>query len=204
MGTNRVGLARTQALIENLKRELTTFPGAGAAGGLNTTALMTAGTGVTTGTGTLIKHSVLKVGNIIYTSVLIDLTGLSSNVVGDIIGVSATANCHLGQITAAVNGTLLGGRMTNLETIAGGEPDIDLYSANEATGTEDTAITDLTETELLSVGADWTMNGGATTVRSITTMPPADDYLYLVGGGGTTDAVYTAGRFLIEFWGYVA
>ena len=177
---------------------------AAAASSLATDAQMSAGTGITTGTGTLVKHSVVTVGNIIYTSILVDLTGLSSNVVGDIIGVDAAANCHLGQITAAVNGTLLGGRMTNLETIATGEPDIDLFSATEATGTEDTAITDLTETELLSVGADWTMNGGATTVRSIAAMPAADEYLYLVGGGGTTDAVYTAGRFLIEFWGYAA
>jgi len=201
---NRVGLARTQVLIENLKRELSlTTDTTINVGGINTAAQMTAGTGITTGTGTLVKHSAVTVGNIIYTSILIDLTGLNSGDAGDVIGVADTANCHFGQFTAAVNGTLLGGRMICLETPTTGEPDIDIYSNTVATLTED-AQHDASGTSvaLLQPAADWTLAAGVSD-RTITTMPAADTYLYLVSNNAT-NATYDAGRFLIEFWGYAA
>ena len=169
---------------------------------LGTTAAMTAGTGITTGTGTVYSASVIKVGAIFETTIYIDLTGLSSNVVTDIIGKEATANCHIGQITAAVNGTIVGGYVQCLEAPGTGEPDIDLWYADEATGTEDAAITALTnQTVVLTAAADWTIARDGTPTRTITGMPAADKYLYLVGGGGTTDAVYDAGKFIIKFFG---
>ena len=177
-----------------------TFAVAGAAS-LSTTARMTAGTGVTTGTGTLYKASVVTIGNIIETTIVIDLTGLNSgDAVNDIIGKAATANCHIGQITAAINGTILAGYMQCLETPAGGEPDIDLYSATVATGTEEALVTDLTETALLATGADWT---NILAPKGLTTVPPADGYLYLTGSQATNDT-YTAGKLLIKLYGYAA
>jgi hypothetical protein len=130
----------------------------------------------------------------------VDLTGLNSSAAADIIGVNAAANCHLGQITAADCGTILTGTMTCLEAPATGEPDIDLYSAVEATGTEDAAITGLDETVLMAAAVDWTLG----TVKALTAMPAADEYLYLVGSGAGTSATYTAGKFLIELLGYDA
>jgi hypothetical protein len=159
---------------------------------------MTAGTGITTGTGTIIDHSVVKIGTLFKTTIVIDLTGLNSgNADGDIIGKAATANSHIGQITAAVNGTIFAGQMTCLEAATGGEPDIDIYSATVATGTEDTAIGDLVETALLNAAADWTLG----MVKGLSAYPAANEYLYLVASGGATDATYTAGIFLIELWG---
>ena len=100
-----------------------------------------AGAGITAGVGAIYKSSVLKVGGIIHTKILLDLTGLSSSTTnGDVIGVDDTGVAHLGQITAARNGTILTGRMTCIEAPATGDPDIDLYSATEATGVEDSAI----------------------------------------------------------------
>ncbi len=108
-----------------------------------------AGTGITGGTGTIYRSSVIREGGIIKTSILIDLTGLRSTASGDIIGVNGTSNvCHIGQITAARNGTILAGRMTCFEAPAGGDPDINVHSATEGTGVEDGAISDLTETLL--------------------------------------------------------
>lgn len=145
------------------------------------------------------KSSVERVGSIIKTTILIDLTGLNSgDADGDIIGKAATANCHIGQITAAINGTIVAGRVSCLETPAGGEPDIDLYSATVATGVEDTAIGDLTETALLAAAADWTSTMAP---KGITANPAADAYLYLVASGGATDDTYTAGIMMIELWG---
>jgi hypothetical protein len=85
--------------------------------------------------------------------------------------------------------------MTCVETPAGGSADIDLYSATEGTGVNDTAIGDLTETQLINAGAAsaGTLVAGGDIV--------ADQYLYLVSQG-TGDAAYTAGRFMIEVIGY--
>ena len=162
---------------------------------------MTPGTGISGGTGTICEHSVVKVGGLYKTTILVDLTGLNSGGAdGDVIGKQTTANCHIGQITAAVNGTIFAGSVTCLETPAGGEPDIDLYSATVATGTEDVAIThaDLgTEAALLTAAADWAAGG----VKVLSAYPAADTYLYLVASGGVTDDTYTAGIFQIELWG---
>jgi len=159
-----------------------------------------AGAGITAGVGTIYKASVQTIGGIISTKILIDLTGLSSNAAADIIGVEAAAACHLGQITTQRNGTIFAGLMTCLEAPATGEPDIDVYSAVEATGTEDAAIGGLVETALLAAAADWTIGD----VKVFTAFPANEEYLYLVGSGGGTDAVYTAGKFLIELEGYTA
>lgn len=161
---------------------------------------MTPGTGISGGTGTICEHSVAKVGGLIKTTILVDLTGLSSNTAADIIGKAATANCHIGQITAAVNGAIFAGSVTCLETPTTGEPDIDLYSSTVATGTEDVAITDAalaTEAALLDAAADWTVG----TIKALSAYPAANTYLYLVGSGGGTDGVYDAGILLIELWG---
>ena len=100
---------------------------------------MSAGTGITTGTGTVYAGSAVKVGGVYSTSILMDLTGLASSGSGDIIGKAATANSNIGQITAANNGTILTGQLNVYEAPAGGDPDIDLWYADEATGTEDAA-----------------------------------------------------------------
>jgi hypothetical protein len=163
------------------------------------TVATTAGTGITTGTGTVYAASVIKTGGIFHTKILIDLTGLASSGSGDIIGKAATANCHIGQITAAVNGTVLGGKMTCLEAPAGGDPDINLWYADEATGTEDAAVTGLTNQTQMCDSGDLALNS----VISIPTPPAADKYIYMVTGAAT-DADYTAGKLLIEFFGYSA
>jgi hypothetical protein len=179
---------------------LTSFPN-GIANHASQTA-MVAGTGVTTGTGTVVSHGVVRIGDIVKTTIYVDATGLDSNVLADIIGVAGgTANCHIGQITTARNGTIVAGTVKCLETPLTGEPDIDLYSADEGTLAEDTAITAGTnDTALLAAAADWTV---ALVAKPLTGFPAADQYLYLVGGGGTTDATYTAGKFLIELYGTV-
>jgi hypothetical protein len=158
-----------------------------------------AGTGITTGTGTIYKTAVQRVGGIITTRILIDLTGLRSTGSGDIIGVNGTALvCHIGQITAAQNGTILTGSMECFEAPAGGDPDINVHSATEGTGVEDGAIGDLTETLLVNAG-------DATTGSKVyfTAVPAADQFLYLTTGAAT-DADYTAGKLFIELMGYAA
>ncbi len=158
-----------------------------------------AGTGITTGTGTIYRSSVMQSGGIITTQILIDLTGLRSTGSGDIIGVNGTSLvCHIGQITAARNGTILTGSMECFEAPAGGDPDINVHSATEGTGVEDGAIGDLTETLLVNAG-DATLGSKV----YFTAVPAADQFLYLTTGAAT-DADYTAGKLLIELKGYDA
>ena len=168
---------------------------------LSTTARMSAGSGVSEGAA-VYKTSVHTRGNIIYTDILIDLTGLNSgDEANDIIGEAGLANCHIGQITAAVNGTIFGGWVRCLEVPAGGDPDVDLWYADEATGTEDTDVTDLTNQVQVTNNGDHTI--GRVTPFLDTVFPAADKYLYLACGDATNNT-YTSGRLWIRMWGYAA
>jgi hypothetical protein len=157
---------------------------------------VTQGGAGTLGTGTILKQSIAKSGDLTVTSILIDLTGLQSGgTAGDIIGKNGTGVAYISRLSAA-NGTITAIRMTCLEAPAGGDDDLDLYSATEGTGVEDTAISALTEVQLINAG---TQSSG--TVTAAASMPAANtDYLYLVGQG-TANAAYTAGKFLIELYG---
>lgn len=162
------------------------------------TTTAAAGAGITGGTGTIVKSSVTKEGGLFVTRLLIDLTGLGSSTTDlDIIG-QGTSPAYITQITAATNGTILGGTMACLEAPAGGVTDIDLYAATEGTGKFDDAVTGLTETAVVTSGGAWTLG------RSLGTAADgiaADAYLYLCGGAAGTAATYTAGRILITLFG---
>lgn len=143
----------------------------------------------------------LRNGTLVHTKILVDLTGLVGSATDlDIIGnTGGAASAHWGQHTVAKLGALIGGQVTCLEVPAGGSTDIDFYSATVSTGAQDVDVTTLTETALVTSGGAWT--SGAS--KGMTSLPTANDYLYIVNGaasGGT----FTAGKFLIEFYGYVA
>ena len=145
-----------------------------------------------------LKSDVATNVNIVKTTIMIDLTGLKDGgTAGAIIGKDGSGVAFIGKVTTANQGTVFGVTMTCLETPAGGSTDIDLFSATEGTGVNDTAIGDLTETQIINAGA-----------ASAGTLGPggdiaADQFLYLVSQG-TGDATYTAGRFLIEITGFDA
>lgn len=163
---------------------------------------MTCGTGISAGTNTICEHSITRSGGLIKTEILLDLTGLNEGgTAQDIIGDDGgTVNCHLGQITTAVNGTIIAGRIHCLEVPAGGDVDIDFYgSADEESGAQDATLATLTGEEQLIDHGNWAANE----IDELTALPDADGYLYITTGSGTTpaDADYTGGIFLIELWG---
>lgn len=163
------------------------------------TQVLTPGAGITAGVGTVYKSSIAKQGDIFKTTIFLDLTGLASTTTADdIIGTAGV--CHLGQITAAKNGTLFYGQVTCLETPAGGDLDIDFWSATESTGAYDALVTDLTEVIMRANGGNWA--AGAATQVAFTNVPAADKYMYAaVGSAGGAPGTYTAGQFLIELFG---
>jgi len=144
--------------------------------------------------------SVRRVGNLLKTEILIDLTGAASTTTDkDIIG--AAGACHFGQITTAVNGTIIAGSMACLEVPATGADDIDLYMASIGTGAYDADGSGLTNAaSLITKGGAWTLQSpGLGTL--MTAKVTADYYLYLLNGEAGTVGTYSAGKFLIELWG---
>lgn len=161
--------------------------------------VMTRGAGVDTAETYAVGY--FRNGTLVTTRIVVDLTGLVGSATDvDIIGeTGGAASCHWGQVTTALNGTMVGGKVTCLEVPAGGTADINFASAVESTGAQDALITSLDEVVLVDSGGAWT--SGAT--KGMTALPRANDYLYICNGaasGGT----FTAGKFLIELYGYVA
>jgi len=172
--------------------------------GFNGNALTTgAGTGITSGTDTVITSQIMKVGNIITTYIFIDIDGLEGSTTDlDIIGVNDDDDCNLGRITLADCGAIFGGSMACVETPVGGADDLDLYSTADGTGGENDIVTsEDTDVALVTAGAAWVVS---TAPRPFTLCPAAGDYLYLVNGEGSSAAAFTAGKFLIELYGYEA
>lgn len=155
---------------------------------------MAAGSGFA-GTGTVYKSSVVKQGDFIKTTIFIDLTGTKSKDTDlDIIG-NTGAGAYIGQVTAAVNGTVVLGKLTCLEVPTTGADDIDLYSATEATGAYDGAVGGLTETALVTSGGAWAVG----TSKFFSTVA-ANQYLYLTSGEAVA-GTYDAGMLMLELWG---
>lgn len=144
---------------------------------------------------------IFRNGSLITTRIVVDLSTLVGSTTDlDIIGESAAASCNWGQITTAKCGTLIGGSVQCLEVPAGGADDLDFYSSNVATGTENVLITDAalgTEVALVTSGGAWTSGQ----VKGMTSLPNANDYLYIVNGEGSANGTFSAGKFLITLYG---
>ena len=156
----------------------------------------TAGIGIT-GAADNYVTSVEKTGTIIKTTILIEVDGLNSGGgANDVIGADGAGVAHLGQITAAVNGTIFAGKITCLETPTGGDPNIDLWYTDDATGVEDTDVAAMGNQVQCIDHGDWTIGD----LGVLTAFPAATKYLYLTTED-ITDATYTAGILLIELYG---
>lgn len=154
--------------------------------------------GITGGTGTVTANVLNKQGSRFITRFFVDLTGLGSSTTDlDIIGQGASAAYIMQLVAADVGATIDAIEVKCLEAPATGVTDIDLYSATEATGKFDDAVTGLTETALLTSGGAWT-NGR---MLGATTCPAAGEYLYLTCGAAGVPGTYTAGKFEITVYG---
>ncbi len=161
-----------------------------------------AGTGITAGVGTIYQSSVQRRGGIIVTEILVDVTGLTSADSDlDVIGVEDTANpCHIGQITAAQNGTIFGGTMQCLEDLDG-VTDMGIYSAASAVLVYEDLITDEAAEVAIVTPIVQVLSGGAIPIADI---PVAGHYLYMVNGAADTPEDFAAGKFLLTLYGYDA
>ena len=134
--------------------------------------------------------------NMVKTTIMIDLTGLNcGGTAGDIIGADGAGVAYIGRVTTANQGVVFGVTMECFEAPTTGDPDIDLHSATEGTGVEDTAIGSLTSTLIIN-GGDATLGS-----RTVGNTIAADQYLYLTCGTSTA-GTYDAGKLVITILGY--
>ena len=160
-----------------------------------------AGAGITDGTGTIAATSAVRHGGVFHTLFMLDLTGLGSYGTDDYIGVTGSGGgALLGQLATVTSGTLLFGHVTCMEVPAGGTPTIELYSSAASTRLPDAAL-DVADTQLTDAGT-WTL-GERIHLGAVRPLPAAGEYLYLVSKAALA-GTYTAGKFLMEFWGYQA
>lgn len=160
------------------------------------------GLGITSGVGTIHKSSVQRLGDLYLTRILLDLTGLTSADSDlDVIGVEDTTSpCHIGQITTGVNGTIFGGSVTCLEAPAS-LTDIGIYSAGSGTLVYENLITDASDEIVILTPAVQAVANGAVPIANV---PTNGQYLYLVNGAIDTPDIFTAGKLLVELYGYAA
>tara|TARA_R110002074_G_scaffold15937_2_gene53898 strand:- start:238 stop:867 length:630 start_codon:yes stop_codon:yes gene_type:complete len=207
MGNKRVGLARTQALIENLKRELnlstsTTLKNAA----LTVASTATYGAGAVS-TEIAPQTFVQNIGGEIVTTILLDLTGLKKkNDVGDVIGLDGGGAAYLLQWNTTTHGIPYKIEMSCLELPACASNnllDFDVIAVDESNLAYDGDAAGGTNPVAMFAAAGNTAKG--TTIRNLTAGAVASDqYLYLCDGATSTGAdTFTAGKLVIRFYGRV-
>ena len=133
----------------------------------------------------------------IITEIEIDLTGLdSSGTENDVIGLGTGGAAYLGRNVVATNGIIYKVEMTCLEVPTGGDADIILVQGSAADEAFDDTVAN---TAAICDGTgDW---GLGETIVNIAPALTANYYYYLTQGA-TDDATYTAGMYLIRFYGH--
>jgi len=210
MGSKRIGLARTQALIENLKRELamggSTFTNVNVEG----TSTATYGTGAVSGSTTAPATRVTKVNGEIITTITMDLTYLSSSGAnGKIVGnkeaaADGVAPAYLMQWDTTSNGVCYKVEMGCVELPAGNGTFLDFNLETDDVGTLEMGGSPGTNNVTI-LDANGNFAAGTTKQNLVVGTLANDQYIYLVNGaapGNTGDAQYSAGQFVIQFHGY--
>jgi hypothetical protein len=145
-----------------------------------------------------VSISVGEFNSVIVTTLFVDIGAgsiLSSSTAGDVIGNDGVANAYITRITKAINGVVYKGEIICLEEPTTGDPDINVCANSSGTIAEDAA----------GEGQHVLANCGAHkyALRTEFTIPTdgiENDYIYLTHGG-TTAQTYSAGKFLIRFYG---
>ena len=205
MGTKRIGLARVEALLENLKREISL----GVETTLKDAALSVTAESATHGAGIIStevapKTFIHKMGTDIVTVVELDLTGLKKvSDDGDIIGLDGTDGAYFLQYKTATHGVLYRAEISCLELPTGTNvlKDFDIFAGDEADGAYNDDGTSLTNAKtVLTGGGDIAL--GATKESLATGGVANDQYLYLIEGATSTNAqLFTAGKLVIKLYG---
>jgi hypothetical protein len=155
--------------------------------------------------GGVVESYVSKINGEIVTTLLVNIDDLvSSAAEEDIIGEDGVGSAYLTRITTAVNGVVYKAEMACIEDPAGSNAcaDIDLV-ANTAALAEDAAYDSSgNATMLIKKSGNWEAGMFMQTSGSLDTADLPNAYIYLANGGATGgQGTYTAGKFIIKFYG---
>ena len=205
----RIGLKRTQALLENLKRELamggTTFSAAniqGAASG-------TYGDGAVSGSTTAPVTRITQQNGEVITTITLDLTNLSSSGEnGKIVGnkeaaADSVAPAYLMQWNTNTHGICYKVEMACVEIPAGNGTFLDFNLETDDAALEMGGDPSTNNVTILDAGGNFA--AGTTKQNLVVGALANNQYIYVVNGaapGATGDAQYTAGQFVIKFHGH--
>ena len=171
-------------------------------GALHMESTSTTGRGAGAATGSAYSCKVANINGETVTTLLVDIEGMKSmNDEGDVIGITGTDSASLMKWSNSINGILYKVEMACLEAPTGGTEDIDLLCNSSATATYDTDGSGFTD--LLLAGGDWAVgkrlgtDGANGTQTGLTNL----DHIYLTSGDTGTNGIYTAGKFIIKFYG---
>jgi hypothetical protein len=202
MGTKRVGLARTQKLLENLKREIDLSTSTI----LKNAQLTVAEESATYGAGAISTEVapstfIQNVGGDIITTIQVDLTGLKkASDVGDVIGLDGVNGAYLLQFLSAKHGILYKVEVSCIELPTGTNvlKDFDLIVNSSATLAFDGDASG--GDSIFAAGGNFAL--GTTIQNLAVTQPTNAEYLYLCEGATSSDAqVFTAGKLVIKLFG---
>ena len=142
--------------------------------------------------------SVGTINGEVLTTIFLDIAdlGLSSGTTAnDAIGIATSSDpAYFTRITTAVNGIVYAGELICVEAPAGGEDSIGVFANSSGTIAPDASASE----HAICAASNQTL--GKRTAFTITSAGNQDDYLYLVQGD-TTDAAYTAGKFIVRLFG---
>ena len=205
MGKRGPGLARTQALIENLKRELNL----GTATTLKGAKLTVAAESATHGAGAISTEIapqtfVQDLGGEIVTTILVDLTGLKTKATAQrVIGLGAGGDAYLLEYKAATNGILYRAELECLE-LPTAASDVNLDIDIRAIDASDKAYNSNASSYRVILNSGGDMAKGQT-IESLSCVPNNGDYVYMsTGAAESDDATYTAGKIVIRLYGRVS
>ena len=156
-----------------------------------------------TGSGNEPRYSRTRDGNVIKTTIMIDLNAKQQkgDATGDVIGISGEGDAYIYKNVVAENGIIFRQELSCLETAAVGsgttDKDFDIVWAGSGALAFDGAA-----------GAGSILNAGVLaagqTVVHNTPAITADHYCYFVEGGtvsGSANAVFNAGQYMLTLYG---
>ena len=154
-----------------------------------------------------ITTTIEKINGEIITTMLVDIHGLlCSGTIKDIIGEDGASAAYITRVLPAKNGVVYKCEMACIEAPVGSNTslDIDLVSSTHSRAEDQTydggGGTD--ELSLIAAGASWTKGMRKISAVGLNWSNLTGDYIYLANGSGANSGgTYTAGKFIIKFYG---
>jgi len=210
MGSKRIGLARQQALIENLKRELSMNGTSFVSASIQGTSQLLGGTGAVSGTTTAPTTKITTLNGETITTITLDLTNLSaSGENGLIVGnkeaaAVTTAPAYLLKWDTATNGICYKVEMSCVElpTGNGASSFLDFDLETDDAELEFGGNPSSNNVVILNGG---TVAAGTTKQNLAVGTLGNNQFLYLVNGsapGATGATQFSTGQFIIKLYGH--